>query len=342
MGVTANSLKNKDYKRAYLLYGTESYLRRYYKNALKEALVNEGDNLNYSYFEGRGINPQEVVSMLQTMPFLAEHRVVLIENSGWFAKGSDDDSDSSGENLGGLEGFAEAVKNLSEDVVLIISEEKADKRSKLFKAINSVGICEEFPEQTEDSLVRWLINAAAASGKKMDNRTAFFIVDEVGTDMMLLENELSKLTAYCLLRDAITVADVEEVCTHRINNKIFDMIEAISMHRQKEALRLYDDLLSLRESPFHILALLVRQYTQMLSVKEGIDKNEPAKIIGDRLGMKDWVVKKLAEPARRMTREAIEACLEGCAATDEAIKNGNISDRMGVELLIIDFSERQR
>ena len=88
MGVVATSLSTKEYKNAYLLYGAEAYLRNYYKNALRVALVSEGDNLNYSYFEGTGTNPNEVAGLLSTMPFLAEHRVIIVENSGWMSKSS--------------------------------------------------------------------------------------------------------------------------------------------------------------------------------------------------------------------------------------------------------------
>ncbi|MCR5311321.1 MAG: DNA polymerase III subunit delta [Lachnospiraceae bacterium] len=345
MGVTANSIKNRDFKHTYLLYGEEAYLRRFYKNSLKASLVNEGDNLNFSYFEGKGTDPEEVTSLLTTMPFLAEHRVVIVENSGWLAasgKGSSDgeDPNTEGETMdsGRFATLTETLKNLGDDVVFILVEEKIDKRSKLYKTLTSTGIVEEFTKQTEDSLVRWLINNARACNKEMSPGVANYLIEEAGTDMMLLEGEISKLAAYCLDRDKITVKDIDTVCTHQINNKIFDMVTAISFGRQKEALKLYDDLLTLRESPFHILALLTNQYSRMLAVKDGLSRGESAVTLAGKLDMRDWMVKKLAEPARRLSMEDIEAGLEGCASTDAAIKSGEVTDRLGVELLLVELS----
>lgn len=338
MGVVANSLSSKEYKNAYLLYGSEGFLRNYYKKALKVALVNEGDNLNYSYFEGTGINPSEVAGLLSTMPFMAEHRVIIVENSGWMAKSSGEEGEDKSSGDGKLSLVIEGIKNIPEDVIIIFVEEKADKRSKLYKAITSKGIAEEFGEQQDETLARWLINQAKAAGKSMDPATAMYLVSECGKDMFLLEKEIEKLIAWCLDRPGITREDVDTVCTHQVNNKIFDMVTAIAMHRQKEALAMYYDLLVLRESPFHILTLLVRQYTRMLAVKDAMLKKIPLASLAGRLEMQDWLVKKIGDQTRNISLKEIRRNLEACAKADEDIKSGNLTDSMSLELLIVGCS----
>ncbi len=338
MGVVASSLSSKEYKNAYLLYGSEGYLRNYYKKALKVALVNEGDNLNYSYFEGTGTNPSEVAGLLSTMPFMAEHRVIIVENSGWMAKSSGEEGEEKSSGDGKLSLVIEGIKNIPEDVIIIFVEEKADKRSKLYKAITSKGVAEEFGEQQDETLARWLINQAKAAGKSMDPATAMYLVSECGKDMFLLEKEIEKLMAWCLDRPGITREDVDTVCTHQVNNKIFDMVTAIAMHRQKEALAMYYDLLVLRESPFHILTLLVRQYTRMLAVKDAMLKKIPLASLAGRLEMQDWLVKKIGEQTRNISLKEIRRNLEACAKADEDIKSGNLTDSMSLELLIVGCS----
>lgn len=338
MGVIANAIKSQSYKSLILLYGEEAYMRNYYKNALKRNLVSEGDNLNYSYFEGNQTNPDEVAGLILTMPFLADKRVVIVENSGWLApvKGQDDSDDKSPAKTQRL---LDAMGEIGEDVVFILVEEKADKRSKLFKQFSSKGLCEEFAPQTEDSLVRWIGNIAASSGKSIDMRTASYLVSEVGLDMMLLSNEMEKLLAWTYERDRITIEDVDTVCTHQVTNKIFDMITAIATHHQKQALDLYYDLITLRESPFAILALLSKQYLQLLAVKDCMNRNMPVAMIADKLGVKDWIVKRSLDTCRRMSIKDIKACVEACAKADEDIKTGNLTDSMSVELLIVNCSK---
>ena len=172
----------------------------------------------------------------------------------------------------------------------------------------------------------------------MDPGTAMYLVSECGKDMFLLEKEMDKLLAWCLDRTGITREDVDTVCTHQVNNKIFDMVTAIAMHRQKEALAMYYDLLVLRESPFHILTLLVRQYIRMLAIKDAMQKKVPLASLSGRLEMQDWLVKKIGDQTRNISLKEIRRNLEACAKADEDIKNGNLTDSMSLELLIIGCS----
>ena len=84
-----DDIKNNKYKRVYLIYGEEAYLRKQYKDKLKKAIVGE-DTMNYGYFEGRGIAVQDIIGISETLPFFAELRLIIVENSGFFKSGNDE------------------------------------------------------------------------------------------------------------------------------------------------------------------------------------------------------------------------------------------------------------
>ena len=77
-------IKNGTFRRVYLLYGDEDYLKLQYKNKLLRALVTEGDTMNFSRFEGKEAQVPALIDLAETMPFFAEHRVILVEDSGFF------------------------------------------------------------------------------------------------------------------------------------------------------------------------------------------------------------------------------------------------------------------
>lgn len=346
-----DDIKSRNFKNLYLVYGEEAYLRNYYKNALKNALVTEGDNLNYSYFEGSDCNISEIVDLVNTMPFMAEHRVVILENSSLFSKSSDggeeeNPSPKKGKASGDI--LTNALTEISEDVIVIFSEEKPDKRNKLFKLIEKNGCAEEFPKATDDYLRRWIAGYLRNEGKEASGDTINYILSEIGNDMYTLSNELNKLTSWALDKDTITKADVDNVCTHQVNNKIFDMISAIAAHKREEALALYYDLLILRESPYHILTLLVRQYRQLLEVRSLMDNGEASALIASKTAIQEWLVKRFMQSLKGVGKRTLMGYLEACAKADEDIKNGNLTDNMSIELLIIsccdinDISEKQR
>lgn len=158
-----------------------------------------------------------------------------------------------------------------------------------------------------------------------------------------ISRELEKLFCYTMGRDVITAADIEAVCTRQIGNQIFDMVEAIAMRRQKQALDLYYDLLTLKEPPMRILFLIARQFNLLMQVRQLKRKGLDEKQIAEKTGLRSFVVRKYVSQSARFTGEELKEALTACVETEEAVKTGQMNDRMSVELLIIAYSgEKER
>ena len=84
MKSVVEDIKKGSFKPVYLFYGEEAYLKQQYKNRLKDAVLPEGDTINLSIYSGKGIDVEEMIAQADTMPFFAEHRLLLIEDSGFF------------------------------------------------------------------------------------------------------------------------------------------------------------------------------------------------------------------------------------------------------------------
>ena len=85
MQILNQDIKDGSFKKAYLLFGEEAFLKMSYKNRLKDA-VTAGDTMNFNHYEGKGMDINEIIGIADTMPFFAERRLVLIEDSGWFKR----------------------------------------------------------------------------------------------------------------------------------------------------------------------------------------------------------------------------------------------------------------
>ncbi len=156
--------------------------------------------------------------------------------------------------------------------------------------------------------------------------------------MGTIHNELEKLLCYCADQDAIEASDVQAVCTNQTVNKIFDMVNAVAEKNQKKALSLYYDLLALKEPPMRILFLIARQFQILLQIKELSGKGYDQKFIASQAGIPEFAVRKNQGQARSFTsKQLIEAVTE-CVEMEEAVKTGNMNDRMAVELLIVSYS----
>ena len=317
-------IKTGQFKPAYLLYGEEAYLKKQYKDKLTKAMLPESDTVNYAYYEGKGTNPAELIDLAETMPFFADRRLIVVENSGFFKNATPE--------------LADYIKNMPETACFIFVESEVDKRGKMYKAVKDKGRAVEMGRQDEKTLLYWLAGMVKKEGKQIKESTARYLVAKTGTDMENLEKEMEKLFSYTLGQTEITVQDVDEICTTQVTNKIFDMVEAVAAKQQKQALDYYYDLLALKEPPMRILYLLARQFKLLMEVKDlsgrGYDKPQIAKTAG----LHPFVAGKYIKQCRSFSKEELRSIMEEAANTEEMVKTGRLNDRMSVELFIVKYS----
>ena len=317
-------IKTGQLKQVYILYGEEAYLRSQYKDKLKKALLGDGDDMNFHYFEGKNISQGEVIDLAETMPFFAQRRVIVLENSGLMARG--------GEEL------AAYLGNPAQTAYFVFVEQSVDKRNRLYKAATARGRAIEFKAQDEAVLKRWILGFLKKENKNITERDLNFFLDKTGSGMDNIRGELEKLFCYCMGRDVITAQDIEAVCTRQVSSQIFDMIDAVAQKKQKTALDLYYDLLTLKEPPMRILFLITRQFNLLLQVKELKNKGYDANAIGGTVGLAGFIARKYVTQAARFREEDLRRALTDCVETEEAVKTGRMNDVMSVELLIVKYS----
>ena len=314
-------IRDHSFKRVNLLYGEEVFLKMSYKNRLKEA-VTAGDTMNFNHYEGKGMDVNEIISISDTMPFFAERRLVLMEDSGWFKGGS------------GAEEMSAYLEHIPETTCLVFVETEVDKRGKMFKAVKKQGYAAELGRQDSAQLGRWAAGILAKNGKKITGRTMEFFLSRTGDDMENISSELEKLISYTLGREVITEEDIEAVCTVQVTNKIFDMIAAIANRQTRKAMDLYEDLLTLKEPPMRILFLIARQFNQLLQVKELVGRGEEKSAIASKLKLQPFVAGKIMLQAKAFSKEQILSYVNLCVDAEEGVKTGRLTDRLAVELLI--------
>ena len=333
-------IKSGQFKQMYLLCGEEAYLRRQYRDKLKAAL-NDGapmgfgttgfvensvensmeNSMNSHYFEGKEQNIGEIIDLAETLPFFAERRVMVLENTGLFKSG--------GEKL------AEYLAAPAPTAYFVFVESEVDKRSRLFKQVQKEGRAAEFATQDERTLKRWIGGILKKEGKQITESCAEYFLDKVGTDMGNIRLELEKLICFCMDRNVVEKEDVDLVCTTRISSHIFDMVAAIGDRRTKEALTLYYELLALKEPPMRILFLIARQCNTLLQVKQLKKKGYDNKTVGTKIGLPGFVAGKYAAQAAKFKEKDLKRAVEKCVEAEEAVKTGRLNDTLSIELLIM-------
>lgn len=317
-------IKNGTFQPVYLLYGEEEYLKNQYKNRLKRAILPDGDTMNFSLYQGKGIAPRQIIDQAETLPFFADHRLILVEQSGFFKNACPE--------------LAEYLPNLPKETILIFVENEVDKRGKLFKVVKQKGRIAELARQDERTLQSWILGMLKREQKNITGDALQLFLEMAGDDMEHIANELEKLLCFTYGRDAIEVSDVQEICTVTTESRIFDMIRALAEKRQKEALDLYYDLLSLKEPPMRILFLIARQFNQMLQLKDLREQGLDSGTVASRAGLAPFIAKRSLAQAERFEKKELLQAVEDCVDAEESVKTGRLGDRLAVEMLIVKYS----
>ena len=323
MKILSQHIKSGQFKPVYLIYGDEDYLRKQYKDRMKEALVGD-DGMNYSYFEGKGISVKELIDLGETLPFFGERRLIVVENSGFFSSAQDE--------------LAAYLKEMPETTWFVFVEKDIDKRNKLFKAVSSLGYAANMGAPDERTLIRWIIGLLRAEHRVMTEQTMRYFLERIDTDMENIRRELDKLVVYTDGYEEITREDIDAVCIVHTESQIFDMVKVIAEKNQAKALQLYYDLITQKEPPMKILYWITRQFNQLYQIKELQSKGYPDHIIAERMGVRDFIVRKNKTLCQAFSLAELRRAVEICVEREEEVKTGRLNDRMAVELLIVRFS----
>ena len=288
MQILNQDIKDKTFKRVYLLFGDEPFLVNSYKKRLREAIAGD-DTMNYNYFEGKGTDVKEIISLADPMPFFDERRLVLIDGSGFFKSSAPEE-------------LVNYIPEIPESTCMVFVESEVDKRNKLYKKVKDNGYAAELKKQDADQLMRWAAGILSKDGKKITRQVMEYFMERTGDDMENIRMELEKLICYTMGREVITKEDVEAVGTVHVTNRIFEMVTAIVAGNTRKAMDLYEDLLTLKEPPMRIMFLIAKQFNQLLQVKELAGKGAQKSEIASRVKVPPFVVSAVLVLAEKLLK----------------------------------------
>lgn len=323
-------LKTKEFQKCYLFYGTEKYLMKQYENVfVKNILTEQEQEMNLDIIDGNNkvVQALDLMNIVETYPFFASKRLVVVYNSGFFSSaGSKDD----------IEEFIELIKDLPETSCMIFCEDVVEKSNELFKVVSELHKVVEFKPAKELELKGWIKKEVKNQGCYIENHTIAYFLRNINNDMSQIANEIAKLTSYKPQNNEITIEDINNICSLTLESNIFELMNFVTSGNSAEANALYKNLLVRKESPFAIMGLITSQYRTILISsllnEEGYSVHDIVKSLEVK---SDYPIKKALALKNKYTIKTLSNIMELILETDFKIKSGVIKDELAVELLII-------
>ncbi len=326
-------IKSGQLKHVYLIYGEEAYLRKQMTQNLIKALGVDENDMNFTVYKEEKPDPQGVANTIQTVPFLSDKRVTVLYDSGFCASPNDV--------------IADCIKNIPESSYVIFNESSVKKTTGVFKAIQKADGLVECNMPSERDLQIWIVNRAKSYNKNMTNGAwqAFSEATYSNKDIRNMEymnNEIEKIISYCWDKDTITEEDVLAIASPTYQDHIFDMINAIGNKDSATVLRLYEELLVSKVPPMMIMSNIIRQFKHLLALDELLDNGYNPATAAKELNLYPFVVQKYLKMGmlKFFSKEDITSLLDDAASTITEIRSGKMSEKIGVELLMMKYSQR--
>src|SRR6185437_9701159 len=326
---------------------------------------------NQDSFAGETADLAVIRNTCDTMPFLAEKRLVVLEGLPKPRRGQTDDGDAAEDGEGGVvnapeppvtpgakgkrgkkaattglsplafaKGLAEYIPSLPDTtllVVLVPDELKADHP--LMQAARRHGTSHVFAKPTGTHLTDWLTRRARAQGRRISPDAVRMLVESLGDDLRMLASEIDKLGTYVGEGGEISADDVRALTPIARQSKVFDLTDALARRDTSTALALLHELLANGESPLGIVALTAFQTRSLMQVKLLSDRGMPAHQIASAAGIAPFVVEKSLRLARRFTFAQLEAAHRTLLEIDTSLKRSRMTPELALDLLVLEFGK---
>jgi DNA polymerase-3 subunit delta len=219
------------------------------------------------------------------------------------------------------EELAERItRGLPKSVVLILDAEKLDKRSRLYKALDSLGALEEFPTPDRRSLPALVRELLAEYKVKLTPAALKYLLATVDPQPVRLSKEIEKLACYSTERE-LDVPELRELLFGDQSESVLKWLDLVG-ERSPQSVKYLRELLRSGEDPNKIFFMLVSQIRGLLAVKSLAAQKKSSEEIAKELGKPPWLVGKHKAMVQNFSEEELIELLQRLHEEDVNIKTG--------------------
>jgi len=263
----------------------------------------------------------DIVLEAQTLPFLAERRVIVVRNADRY-------NDMSGEKNSMLYPLIGYLENPSESTLLILIASKIDKRKKFYKGCLKGGAVVECPQLDDKALGGFIREEVRARGKEIDGGAVNELIHRGGSRLGDINNAINLVTTYVGEGPKVRQEDVVAACADVAEETVWALTDAIAASDPAKALSTLFQLSDLGKSPDEIMGLinwlLDSAYRAMPETGAGLKSS--------------FVAGKVMPLARKLGLAKLKRAFALCTETHLMIRSTGVDQMLALELLVIKLS----
>jgi DNA polymerase-3 subunit delta len=326
----------------HVLIGADDYSIR---QALGEIKKGIGDATalmtNTTVLDGKQVTLEHLRSACETVPFLAEKRLVIVEGllERFEAKGKNGKKKASHklEKTEEYIEFAEAVKKLPPFTELVIIGGEISERNPLLWELSNMMKVRGFPLLNKPQLSQWIERRVTGAGGSIAPQALALLIRFVGNDLWTMSGEVDKLTQFTAGR-RIEEADIKAVVSDAQEANVFAMVDAVMESRLGVAQELLQQQFRQGAAPAQLLIMLARLVRIIFQVKDMRDRGKTRVDIQHKLGLNsDFLLRKAWDQADKYSMARLREVFHKLLEADLSIKTGKLDGEIALDILVAEL-----
>ena len=328
----------------YLFYGDDKFSIHEAVASLKEQAGDvDVSDVNLVTFAATKLGIDELLATCNTVPFLSDKRVVIVEGlltrferrlSGRRASTSDGSS-----GLGEWDKLGDQLPNILNSTDLVFVDENLSNNNPLLSRIRSKMTVRNFLAPRGRQLRDWIRTRADSKGMNVEPAAVNLLAEMIGGDLSTLDSELEKLALY-KNGGSVRDEDVEVLVSYTREATIFDTVDAMIEGRVGASIRLVQQFLDSGRPGTYLLTMMARQTRLLLLAKDLKERGVPVSDIGNRLRLSGYPLKKTLEQERKFTSSHLSDIHNMILETDISMKSSSIDEITALELLVAEIASK--
>jgi len=307
---------------------------------------------------------------LQTLPFFGSGKVVWLQNCNFLG---DERAATASAVTEALAELAQELKGFAwQNVRLLISAGKVDKRKVFYKTVDKLGTVEAMAgwsaddRDWADQAERWAQQALRAREKEISDEALAELISRVGPNARQLDSEVEKLALYVGARRAVEFEDVTAICTRNKTARAFAVGDALGDRDLPQLLRRLDEelwevKLDPKRSEIGLLYGLISKVRSMLLLKEMVregwvkpdgdysrfkvqlERVPAEQLPADRrfnpLALNPYVLFKALPQVRRYTQEELVRAMELLLRANQRLVSSNLDESLVLQQTLVQIAQ---
>ena len=313
----------------YLVFGEQYLMVNKLINKLAKETLGEIDDFNLVTFDACKSPLYEIVNDASTLPFMSDKKVVVVRNC-YFLTGENPKLDFEQT----FDELDEYLDNQNEGVTVIFSviTSKLDERKSLVKKIKEKAKVYAVDSVNKKDLPRVVKQMFDKRDMSITNDALSEFLNRCGEDMYLINNERDKLSCY---KNELDLKDIQLMISKKIEDNVFDMIDAIFSKKEDKVFKIYYDLKANNSEPITLISLIASQVRFLYQVMVLKDKGYSESNIANELSCHPYRVKVALEKVYKLNKIDLTSLLEELSELDIKIKSGEMDRFVGFELFLL-------